>query len=104
MIRRPPRSTLFPYTTLFRSFPRCGTGWYWESEIAASRNLGCGPECGTHAKDPSRFFRNHSHMTVLEVLDFVPETGFEDSRPFAWVEQEFAKRKQWENAGKVGPA
>src|SRR5437016_9804077 len=23
MIRRPPRSTLFPYTTLFRSFPCC---------------------------------------------------------------------------------
>src|SRR2546422_5335861 len=27
MIRRPPRSTLFPYTTLFRSRPqRCGQG------------------------------------------------------------------------------
>src|SRR2546429_2317992 len=27
MIRRPPRSTLFPYTTLFRStLPRCGNG------------------------------------------------------------------------------
>src|SRR3712207_7820463 len=24
MIRRPPRSTLFPYTTLFRSFPDLG--------------------------------------------------------------------------------
>src|SRR5256885_7228736 len=24
MIRRPPRSTLFPYTTLFRSWPRHG--------------------------------------------------------------------------------
>src|SRR2546425_5174346 len=24
MIRRPPRSTLFPYTTLFRSHPSCG--------------------------------------------------------------------------------
>src|SRR5204862_7885807 len=24
MIRRPPRSTLFPYTTLFRSRARCG--------------------------------------------------------------------------------
>src|SRR5438034_8207132 len=24
MIRRPPRSTLFPYTTLFRSHPACG--------------------------------------------------------------------------------
>src|SRR2546422_8944371 len=31
MIRRPPRSTLFPYTTLFRSLiagqPRAETGW-----------------------------------------------------------------------------
>src|SRR3712207_7915667 len=26
MIRRPPRSTLFPYTTLFRSSPGAGTG------------------------------------------------------------------------------
>src|SRR2546422_11757379 len=26
MIRRPPRSTLFPYTTLFRSHRRCGRG------------------------------------------------------------------------------
>src|SRR3712207_8105229 len=26
MIRRPPRSTLFPYTTLFRSAWACGSG------------------------------------------------------------------------------
>src|SRR3712207_7976940 len=26
MIRRPPRSTLFPYTTLFRSGPHAGRG------------------------------------------------------------------------------
>src|SRR2546430_7300026 len=26
MIRRPPRSTLFPYTTLFRSHDRCSPG------------------------------------------------------------------------------
>src|SRR5256885_16683030 len=39
MIRRPPRSTLFPYTTLFRSFvawhshgaPRHGRAWMVES-------------------------------------------------------------------------
>src|SRR5438132_2681045 len=31
MIRRPPRSTLFPYTTLFRSI----RGWFWS---AATRN------------------------------------------------------------------
>src|SRR3989454_3720475 len=37
MIRRPPRSTLFPYTTLFRSWqPRVGTALgLWEGEIAA---------------------------------------------------------------------
>src|SRR5256885_9244368 len=27
MIRRPPRSTLFPYTTLFRSACSSGAGW-----------------------------------------------------------------------------
>src|SRR2546426_9247180 len=29
MIRRPPRSTLFPYTTLFRSFALFGAITYW---------------------------------------------------------------------------
>src|SRR5256885_5416001 len=33
MIRRPPRSTLFPYTTLFRSPPR---GWIRNGMIGAS--------------------------------------------------------------------
>src|SRR5256885_2703708 len=30
MIRRPPRSTLFPYTTLFRSARPSAGGWYLE--------------------------------------------------------------------------
>src|SRR3712207_8577944 len=34
MIRRPPRSTLFPYTTLFRSFPFA---------LAVSEQLGISP-------------------------------------------------------------
>src|SRR5258708_24210134 len=29
MIRRPPRSTLFPYTTLFRSMPQSAPGNLW---------------------------------------------------------------------------
>src|SRR3712207_9078371 len=32
MIRRPPRSTLFPYTTLFRS-------WYWEQYARSAADL-----------------------------------------------------------------
>src|SRR5215510_12437105 len=37
MIRRPPRSTLFPYTTLFRSPARCaGRGWPVAHQAAAA--------------------------------------------------------------------
>src|SRR6266508_3753644 len=31
MIRRPPRSTLFPYTTLFRSLPGASIPWHHHS-------------------------------------------------------------------------
>src|SRR3989454_4399987 len=40
MIRRPPRSTLFPYTTLFRSIDKVGTGY----TLTASAT---GPATGT---------------------------------------------------------
>src|SRR3712207_7565615 len=32
MIRRPPRSTLFPYTTLFRSYVRRSRRRFWKGE------------------------------------------------------------------------
>src|SRR2546423_11551006 len=35
MIRRPPRSTLFPYTTLFRSFRHCAAHFRDLSHVAA---------------------------------------------------------------------
>src|SRR5256885_12051351 len=42
MIRRPPRSTLFPYTTLFRSltFERCAGGGCVPLELDAQRYEG----------------------------------------------------------------
>src|SRR3712207_7841170 len=40
MIRRPPRSTLFPYTTLFRSFLRLGTlGTGWQARETSAGEL-----------------------------------------------------------------
>src|SRR3712207_7086009 len=42
MIRRPPRSTLFPYTTLFRSWSRLGV---WERLLEAAQRRG-GVEAG----------------------------------------------------------
>src|SRR3712207_7596109 len=35
MIRRPPRSTLFPYTTLFRSQPQAMAGWRDQHSFSA---------------------------------------------------------------------
>src|SRR3712207_8306807 len=38
MIRRPPRSTLFPYTTLFRSIPRYSSRY----SVSSSSRIGPG--------------------------------------------------------------
>src|SRR5260370_30575278 len=39
MIRRPPRSTLFPYTTLFRSFDDTASDWVDLNPFTAVKNL-----------------------------------------------------------------
>src|SRR3712207_7726781 len=41
MIRRPPRSTLFPYTTLFRSFT--GGPSLYRAKVGRHNNLHCFP-------------------------------------------------------------
>src|SRR2546428_13287830 len=44
MIRRPPRSTLFPYTTLFRSFTEVvGTVWLRRAATCVRRGRACCP-------------------------------------------------------------
>src|SRR5256885_4562328 len=48
MIRRPPRSTLFPYTTLFRSASHSGARWWPYSACPDRRRA---PKAGKRA-DP----------------------------------------------------
>src|SRR2546430_7374727 len=59
MIRRPPRSTLFPYTTLFRSLDRPGQG---------SHGRGWAAECDLHPirclSNPRR--RSEEHTSELQ--------------------------------------
>src|SRR5437588_7743134 len=47
MIRRPPRSTLFPYTTLFRSFTLSGTGDTTVSGVISNDSTGSGGTAGS---------------------------------------------------------
>src|SRR2546429_8555651 len=46
MIRRPPRSTLFPYTTLFRSNGARG----WSGGAGGEGGKGKGDECGARVR------------------------------------------------------
>src|SRR5262245_64946993 len=62
MIRRPPRSTLFPYTTLFRS-RSCEAGRREWEEAAILRNLGIAA-----TKVPSIWGRSEEHTSELQSL------------------------------------
>src|SRR3712207_8643949 len=74
MIRRPPRSTLFPYTTLFRSENEGGFGHeetgpgYWGVDIwSDGRTLGVGAkkDTGRHAGLDRKSTRlNSSHANI----------------------------------------
>src|SRR3712207_6964103 len=56
MIRRPPRSTLFPYTTLFRS-QNVGT-------LTRERERDCATDAGVAARDERRFAFELAGATV----------------------------------------
>src|SRR5256885_8163895 len=64
MIRRPPRSTLFPYTTLFRS-PHSSPG----VDVAADRSLGrrsTGPLGGAGQSPLAQNLRSEEHTSELQ--------------------------------------
>src|SRR5260221_10323006 len=55
MIRRPPRSTLFPYTTLFRSSPPVATGSIAHATTLRLNKYSRSRRCASDpAKTPSR--------------------------------------------------
>src|SRR2546429_3132982 len=56
MIRRPPRSTLFPYTTLFRSLPRRGD----------DRSGRLGQLEPPHEPPPPHLARSEEHTSELQ--------------------------------------
>src|SRR3712207_8225042 len=59
MIRRPPRSTLFPYTTLFRSVARC------DALLGAARPRGVGGRERSAVDLPVRVQRERVELDVV---------------------------------------
>src|SRR5438477_1680980 len=67
MIRRPPRSTLFPYTTLFRSHADCllpsGTGIF---RMAASPSFIAAGSADAMTRQRRRRSRSEEHTSELQ--------------------------------------
>src|SRR3989442_9790561 len=70
MIRRPPRSTLFPYTTLFRSGFVCLISEFWRSIILFTKTLWklcvLRLKHGLLSLGISRAFRSEEHTSELQ--------------------------------------
>src|SRR5258708_24745187 len=77
MIRRPPRSTLFPYTTLFRSSPYSNRDFDSRDRRARSRSTSysaglassrtCSPRIASPTRRPS--LRSEEHTSELQSPD-----------------------------------
>src|SRR5438034_4116862 len=77
MIRRPPRSTLFPYTTLFRSLLMEGVANYIEDPVLRAR-LEKPPEedvaaavmaWGSRSEEHTSEFQSHSDLVCRLLLE-----------------------------------
>src|SRR2546425_4106247 len=82
MIRRPPRSTLFPYTTLFRSPPRRNTISRHRHSVRKSRStspvrtppsrlLSSGRDLKVVPRDPCWYARSEEHTSELQSLAYL---------------------------------
>src|SRR5258708_22811228 len=78
MIRRPPRSTLFPYTTLFRSLTRIAAAFSprrrrplpdWRSACSERPNLWCAGLASRGTVSCERCARSEEHTSELQSPD-----------------------------------
>src|SRR5205823_15089349 len=71
MLRRPPRSTLFPYTTLFRSLVGLLVATYlWLYKIGVLGELQCGTGSCEYVQS-SRRYRSEEHTSELQSLAYL---------------------------------
>src|SRR2546423_5363466 len=70
MIRRPPRSTLFPYTTLFRSLGVSLVLGAWDLRSARRSRL-IGQERTECRDDGHETFRSEEHTSELQSLAYL---------------------------------
>src|SRR5260221_5295045 len=88
MIRRPPRSTLFPYTTLFRSFGQTPARHHHARELGRLFDVGGGQ---ARAQDRKSTRLNSSHTVISYAVFCLKKktTGFYESPTVSGRKQPF---------------
>src|SRR5256885_7706207 len=95
MIRRPPRSTLFPYTTLFRSkVCRHHPELYLLGFALARQSTALRPDSAQVFKQPAAFADGHQFRPGGRSAPFVSMDGPDDGQPMG-----FRKRQLFEQHG-----
>src|SRR5260221_5415198 len=75
MIRRPPRSTLFPYTTLFRSVSlqvvshNLHIDWSRQAEVQNLADHVCRQECEARSEEHTSELQSHSDLVCRLLLE-----------------------------------
>src|SRR5260221_2901391 len=86
MIRRPPRSTLFPYTTLFRSRRDIGLERRIRRGVAARFDLDCWRVLVTRSEEHTSELQSHSDLVCRLLLE--KKKKERSQRPFRWSESD----------------
>src|SRR5437899_7181819 len=102
MIRRPPRSTLFPYTTLFRSSGQLGNGGSIDQSTPvrvtggpfASVTAGGSHSCGVRTSEDRKSTRlNSSHLGISYAVFCLKKKKTKHNNTASPPEQHTAHRK-----------
>src|SRR5260370_10898805 len=66
MIRRPPRSTLFPYTTLFRSHAGQGLA---QGRLCNAQPVGCAADAALRSEEHTSELQSHLNLVCRLLLE-----------------------------------
>src|SRR2546430_2878240 len=96
MIRRPPRSTLFPYTTLFRSKVAFSCGYQQLTAANLAAAIGLTPVAD---RKSTRLNSSHSQISYAVFCLKKKRLGFEDMFQKVFQLREYRDGEQFEAAG-----
>src|SRR2546422_8293864 len=96
MIRRPPRSTLFPYTTLFRSSASRSRSELNEEEGPAAailpRRAAPGPTIGSRSEEHTSELQSRLHLVCRLLLEKKKKKRSKTFKPCRDMQQQYKRR------------